>query len=448
MEITVQKFGGTSVANADSMQKVFEIVQSTSGKRIVVLSASAGITDLLVTITEVCLEQETKFTEIFDAIEKHHLKLVIELFKEPEKSAICIKTINFLLQSLRQLIEGARILDELTDKIKAEILSYGEILSTNIFYQYALSRGLNAFLLDAREIIETDNYHMKAKPNLNKIEQNSEKIHKIFNYHDVIITQGFIGNWCKETTLLGRGGSDFSASLFGYGVKAKEIQIWTDVDGIMTTDPRIVNSAKVIEDITIDEVAELSFFGAKVLHPDTIKPAVNKEIPIKVLNTFNTGSLGTTILQNSIISPTASSINSLHLVKGCFLISKKLDINSKEPCHYYQMLKDNFSKVFFFSFNSNNIKSIVKDCKFIDCETIFWSESFSYKIIDIVALFGNNLNALEIDIKNKVDTIIMKFKNELENIFPLFLSNNTILLLFKENKGEKVLGQIHSILFD
>jgi aspartate kinase len=299
MPIKVLKFGGTSVGSHLAMEQAYHIVQQNANgnKLIVVLSACSGVTDTLLKISEMCLDSNrTKTNQLVEELENRHIQLIVDLFRDGYKTAQCIKTVNFIFESLKKLIEGVRILGEITPKIVAEILSYGEILSTNIFYQYLLQKELSCYLLDAREVIYTDNVYLNAKPDLAKISLNGTKITNIFKNYKLIITQGFIGNWSKETTTLGRGGSDLSAALFGYSIDADEVQIWTDVDGIHTADPKIIPNVQVVRKMIFEEVGELSFFGAKVLHPETIKPAISKNIPVRILNTFNSKFEGTLIL--------------------------------------------------------------------------------------------------------------------------------------------------------
>lgn len=449
MAIKVLKFGGTSVGNSYAVQKVFDIVNSDNiDKKIVVLSACSGITDKLITLSELCLQKNTNELEnLLNDIEKHHLKLIFELFWDPDKATTCIKSINFILQSLRQLIEGVRILDELTPKIKAEILSYGEVLSTNIFYHYLLFRGVLCFLLDAREIIETDNYHTNAKPNLHKIEQNREKIFKIFQNYNLIVTQGFIGSWKKETTLLGRGGSDFSASLFAYSVDAEELQIWTDVDGIMTADPRLVPEAKAIENVSIDVVAELSFFGAKVLHPETLRPAVIKNIPVKVLNTFNPFSSGTTIINENSSNNDNSTINSLLLLEDCYLLKKALDLKSRDVNFYISLLNNNFDKVLKISFNQNYLYAIAKGEKYPVLDEFFFNESFLVDRVDVLAFFGNNLSKINTQLRERLSVVLSKYEDKFVHLIYFIVSEKSILLLPKLGEGKFLLQKFHSILF-
>jgi aspartate kinase len=448
MAIKVLKFGGTSVADSTAMRKVFDIISSNrEDKQIVVLSACAGITDKLLKLSETALSQDNEYLQILEEIENHHLKLIVELFRDSEKSASCIKSVNFLLQSLKKLIEGVKILEEITPKVKAEILSYGELLSTNIFYQYALSRGLNSFLLDSREIIETDNYHLNAKPNFEKIQQNGEKLKKLLQNYPIVITQGFIGNWKKETTILGRGGSDLSASLFGYSVNADEILIWTDVDGIMTTDPRLVPNAKVIEKITVDEVAELSFFGAKVLHPDTIKPALAKNIPVKVLNTFNPNGIGTTIYQNN-GNTFEPKVSSMLLIEDCFYLRRQVTKDSRDFSYYLNLLKSNFEKLFKFSFNDNTILAIVKSPKGSDSFNLLEQEEFLNQKVDAIALFGLNIPNIDKEEKSKLDFITDRISELLESKLFFVVSDYSAILLLQPNKGKEVIEFVHSILFD
>jgi len=451
MGIKVLKFGGTSVATAFAMQKVYKIVTSNDpeDKKIVVLSACAGITDKLVKLSEECLSKSpVSYKEIFDDIEKHHLKLIIDLFLDSEKSAACIKSINFILQSLNQLIEGVRILGEITPKIRAQILSFGELLSTNIFYHFCLYRGLNPYFLDSREVIYTDNYYLNAKPDLAKISLHKDRLLNILEKHNIVITQGFIGSWKKETTVLGRGGSDLSAALFGYCIDADEIQIWTDVDGVMTTDPRLVPNAKTVETITVEEISELSFFGAKVLHPDTIKPALAKNIPVRVLNTFSDNSQGTLIKDKLDKDPREAKVNSIFLIENCYYLAKKIDYTSKDAFHYYQFFKTNFEKIFDFSFNQNRVHSLAIAPKVANLEVQLSDENIEFGKVDVIAFFSPDFFQIDDETKLKLDKIANIFKDDLFNKFYYYFSKNTILLFVEEGKGKSLLSEIHSYLFD
>lgn len=192
------------------------------------------------------------------------------------------------------------VLEELSDMSMARILSYGEMLSSSIIYKAMLKSGLRCAFADARSMIVTDGKHLKGEPQTDIIcRKVPELLEREFLNNDVVITQGFISATSEGIgTTLGRGGSDYSAALIGMAANATEIQIWTDVDGVHTTDPRKVSKTRSISVMSFSEAAELSFFGAKVLHPATIQPAVEKNIPVRVLNSKQPDRPGTLILKD------------------------------------------------------------------------------------------------------------------------------------------------------
>ncbi len=451
MATKVMKFGGTSVGNHLAMEQVFRIVQknASGNKLIVVLSACAGVTDSLLKLAEKSLSAEPTETEkIIETLEARHLQLVVELFRNGEKTANCIKTVNFIFESLKKLVEGIRILGEITPKVTAEILSYGEILSSTIFYQFLISQGLVGFLLDAREVIHTDGVHLNAKPDLKKIAFNSTKLENIFKNYKIIITQGFIGSWAKETTTLGRGGSDLSASLFGYCIDADEVQIWTDVDGVMTADPKLVDNPKTLSKMVFEEVVELSFYGAKVLHPETIKPAISKNIPIRVLNTFNPNGEGTLIISGDRMDEQTGIFHSTVYIGSSYYLSKRLDTETKGVDYYFSLLKDNFSNFIHFSGNSNNFRAIVKDQTSASIlGELCANEKIFNQRVEVIALVGNQIQNLKQFEQDKLTAILETFSQNLFIAFPVILSNYSLLLLSNYGQGKKLLHEIHSLLF-
>lgn len=451
MGIKVMKFGGTSVGNHFAMEQVFRIVQknASGNKLIVVLSACSGVTDSLLKIAEKCLSTDSSETEkLIENLEANHLHLVVELFKNGEKTANCIRTVNFIFESLKKLVEGVRILGELTPKVTAEILSYGEILSSTIFYQFLINQGLLCFLLDAREVIFTDGVHLNAKPDLKKIAFNSTKLANYLKNYNIIITQGFIGSWAKETTTLGRGGSDLSAALFGYCIGADEVQIWTDVDGVLTADPKIVDNPKTLSKMVFEEVVELSFYGAKVLHPETIKPAISKNIPVRVLNTFNPEGEGTLIISSDKMDAQTGVFHSAVYIGNSYYLSKRLDTHSKSVDYYFNLLKHNFPDLIRFSGNRNNFRAIVKEHSLASsfnelCE----SEKIDCQRVEVIAIVGNQIQNLQQAEKDKLTYILETYSINLFICFPVILSNYSLLLLVNFGQGKMILPEIHSILF-
>jgi len=299
--VKVAKFGGTSMADYNAMKRCASIVQPDSDKKIVVVSATAGTTNLLTNITE--SDSETEKLELVGKIRKKHIEICSHLQNNDELKA---KIIILLDQLEEKALSGP-----VTPQYQDEILSFGERLSSVIFTEVLrLQIGDKAVWLDAREIIQTDQNHGKAEPDIEKIEANAKK-KLIPDLNDkCFVTQGFIGrSKSGVTTTLGRGGSDYSAALFAEAVNADVLEIWTDVTAVYTTDPRIVKDAKPITEISFDEAAELSVFGAKVLHPATMVPAIRKNIRVYVGSSHEPDQPGTWILKQTKSNPVIRAIS-------------------------------------------------------------------------------------------------------------------------------------------
>ncbi|MCK3656395.1 lysine-sensitive aspartokinase 3 [Pasteurellaceae bacterium Macca] len=274
--LSVAKFGGTSVANFESMNLCANIITADPQTRVVVLSASAGVTNYLVELANGC--ESTRREEILAAVRGIQFE-IIEKLQQPEGVTLEIEQ---LLAHVSALAESASLATSpaLTD----ELISHGEMMSTKIFTQLLQERGYPAVWLDVREIVATNSHFGKAQPHDEKTQQQANTIIKpLIAQGSVVITQGFIGRDEEgKTTTLGRGGSDYSAALLAEVLNANDVLIWTDVAGIYTTDPRIVSAAKRIDTMSFNEAAEIATFGAKVLHPATLLPAVRSNIPVYV----------------------------------------------------------------------------------------------------------------------------------------------------------------------
>jgi aspartate kinase len=299
----VMKFGGTSVKDRDAVERLIRIVgNNPSQKRVVVVSALAGVTDTLIKIaSHASGGQAGDAAELTASLEQRHLAMAAELLSGNDRLLNeAAGTIRQHFSKLNEIVRVIAVLEELSDMSMAKILSYGEILSSGIIHKAMLKSGLRCAYADARGIIITDSKYLKGEPQTDIIcRKVPSLLEKEFEDNDVVITQGFIGaTEAGAGTTLGRGGSDYSAALIGMAANASEIQIWTDVDGVHTTDPRKVNKTKSISVMSFSEAAELSFFGAKVLHPATIQPAVEKSIPVRVLNSIRPEMPGTLILKD------------------------------------------------------------------------------------------------------------------------------------------------------
>ncbi|MDH2925525.1 aspartate kinase [Nicoletella semolina] len=274
--LSVAKFGGTSVANFDAMTASANIVMADPNTRVVVLSASAGVTNYLVELANGCTESRRE--EILSAVRTIQYS-IIEQLQQPQAVS---EEIEQLLQNISVLANSASLATSaaLTD----ELICHGEMMSTKIFTQLLNERNFPAVWVDVRDVVATNSQFGKAAPNDEKTQQQADQLLKpLINTGKIVITQGFIGRDEEgKTTTLGRGGSDYSAALLAEVLAANDVLIWTDVAGIYTTDPRVVATAKRIDTMSFNEAAEMATFGAKVLHPATLLPAVRSNIPVFV----------------------------------------------------------------------------------------------------------------------------------------------------------------------
>ncbi|MBX2845428.1 MAG: bifunctional aspartate kinase/homoserine dehydrogenase I [Saprospiraceae bacterium] len=311
----VLKFGGTSVATAENILKAKDIVASKQFPVVVVVSALGGITDKLLTCARLAVNKED-YSATLSAIETRHVETIKALIPYSEQSAV-LAEVQVKFNKLVSILEGIRTLNELSDKSIALISSLGEILSSYIISKAFQAGGLNVKHLDSRDIIKTDSTFLKAK-----IDKGLTAHNFLANTsgHDIYLMGGFIAS-NKEgiTTTLGRGGSDYTASIAAACLNAEHLEIWTDVNGILSADPKLVNQAVSLKSVSYEEAMELSHFGAKVIYPPTIIPAQEKEIPIYIKNTFEPESQGTKIYKNG--DDHEASIKGITSIKNITLIS-------------------------------------------------------------------------------------------------------------------------------
>lgn len=293
----VAKFGGTSVGTAQNIQKVIQIISGKQGHSIVVVSALGGITNMLIKASELALQGDEAYIKVINEIESRHTEAIASLFGSKKNSSR-----DFLLGQIRQLsdtLKGVYMLNDLSDKSLARIVSIGEILSSFIVTEAMQTNGLQALLQDSRSLIKTDSNYSNAAVDYQQTYKNIKEFFKN-NNSKIVVVPGFIASDNKNnTTTLGRGGSDFTGAIFANAVNAKVLEIWTDVSGMFTANPQIVKQAKPIETISYQEAMELSHFGAKVIYPPTIQPALDKKIPILIKNTMAPEDAGTLITEKT-----------------------------------------------------------------------------------------------------------------------------------------------------
>jgi aspartokinase/homoserine dehydrogenase 1 len=296
----VLKFGGSSVGSPANIKQVSNIISDYINDEeniIVVTSAMQGITNDLIEVGEVAASDEENYTELSDKIVAHHLYAIHELIDIKSQSSI-IAQLKFLTNNLEDLLHGVYLLKELSSRSLDLVMSFGERLASLIISSYLNQIGIPAEWLDSRQLIKTNDHFGNAKV-FESI--TFENIERYFETHTKLqIVTGFAGSTIKgETTTLGRGGSDYTAALFGAALDVDQIEIWTDVDGVLTTDPKKVKDAFPQHVLSYVEAMELSHFGAKVIYPPTLQPAFTKKIPLRIKNTFNPGFEGTVISELS-----------------------------------------------------------------------------------------------------------------------------------------------------
>jgi aspartokinase/homoserine dehydrogenase 1 len=315
----VLKFGGSSVANSANIQKVTAIVQSAIQKEatVLVVSALGGVTDQLLKTGELASRADESYKTLLKEMETRHLDAVRELLPIQQQSA----TLSLVKQQFNELdgiCDGVFLLGELSARTKDRIVSYGELLSSMMISARLQSLGTDQLWVDARKLIATNSNHGNASVDFSVAEKRVQE-HFADNPHQLYVVPGFIaGDADGNTTTLGRGGSDYTAAIFASAVKATALEIWTDVSGMMTADPRLVQNAKPISRISYQEAMELSHFGAKIIYPPTIQPVMSKNIPVWVKNTFAPDEYGTLIENESAVTDSfirgISSISSISLL--------------------------------------------------------------------------------------------------------------------------------------
>ncbi len=298
----VIKFGGTSVGDAQRVANAIDIVAERKGQfPIVVVSALAGVTNDLVAAAEAARACDVeRVNQIIAAVRQRHEDVAMRLVQQKfDFFESFIKQLDKQIEQIHTILRGIALLGEITARARDKVLGLGEKLSSVLFAYSMMMRALPGEHVDSEEVVITDSRFGEANPMMDETRAAARRVLlPIIERNLIPVMGGFIGRTRDgATTTLGRGGSDYSAAIVGAVTGAGEIQIWTDVDGMMTADPRLIPSARVIDRISYVEAAELAWFGAKVLHPRTIAPAVAEGIPVRVLNTHNTASAGTLITE-------------------------------------------------------------------------------------------------------------------------------------------------------
>ncbi|MUP45740.1 aspartate kinase [Gramella sp. BOM4] len=285
----VLKFGGTSVGSAASIRNVKEIISSQPGAKMLVLSAMSGVTNSLVELSDACKKDENKpVASVIKALRTKHFDLIDELISDASFRREVKDHIEEILGELQSTTAQAW-----NEEVNAKILTTGETMLTYIFSSFLKFQGIKNTLLNSRDFMHIENLE---NPDTGHVAELLNDILKDSEPTDIFIAQGFVRlNSKYEVSTLKRGGSDYTATILGAAIRAEEIQIWTDISGLHNNDPRYVENTHAISQLSFEEAAELAYFGAKILHPQTISPVIGKNIPVYLKNTFTPEAQGTCI---------------------------------------------------------------------------------------------------------------------------------------------------------
>ena len=434
----VSKFGGTSVGTFEAMQHSASIVAENPDRKLIVISATSGTTNDLVALENPDLDSTSR-EEILLNIEKRHLEIIGQC-KESEK---LLKTFKGQFSELREHLDQSGR----DKKWKDTLYAFGELMSTRIFVEVLKEAGVEAEWLDAREVMKTDSSFGQAIPDFKLIK---EQASRNINSDKVYLTQGFIGSDSfGNTTTLGRGGSDYSAALFAEGVNADMLEIWTDVAGVYTTDPRLVPEAQPISEITFDEAAELSIFGGKVLHPATLKPTIRSNVKVRVAHSQQPELPGTLIVTKAGQEPV---IRAISLRKDQTLLT----VHSLDMLHQPGFLAKLFSTLAEHKISvdlvttsevsvSLTLDTASKASNKVDLGDGILDELRKFceveveKDLSLVALIGNKLNATS-GISGEMFNLLRDYNIRL---VCHGASPNNVCFLVKEGTGEEIVKLLH-----
>lgn len=448
----VMKFGGTSVANFEAITRtIFIIGGKLDQKPVVVVSALSKVTDLLYRISDAAASKDSSLTkELLAQLRQRHVSLACELLEQnPVQKESAVARVNSICDELDALANAVCAVGELSDRNKAIIISNGELLSSTIICFAMNAKGIRTNWIDARKMMVTNDAYMKGEPVESEIVSRVPgMIAEAYEGMDAVITQGFIASNLKgEQTVLGRGGSDYSASLIGMSIDAERIEIWTDVDGVRTADPRKVQNTKYLEKISFEEAAEMAHFGAKVLHPLTIEPAVKKNIPIYVLNSMNPSGKGTAILRNELIEDGVKSVSFKENIRVINIFSMRMINTSGFLRRVFEIFSENKVSVDLISTSEANISVTVDASEKIDRVVGELSE-FAEVIVDEdkaqVSVIGKNIVRLNGMLKKTFAPL------KRCNVYMISQGASFVNISFVVDREEltEVVQELHDHLFD
>lgn len=438
----VAKFGGTSVSSKERILTLCNIVKNVKGGTpVVVVSALSGVTDLLLSLPGLSKQRSRQKLQELKAV---HQDLISDLFKDEDMRSELLKFTDQQIDDIAELISLVKLPKESLNRL----VSFGEIISSYIIAQVLNSKGINAKQVVSTRIIITEN--LESSDFLPQ--QTKQKVKKILlpliQNEIVPVVTGFIASTKSGyVTTLGRGGSDYTASIIGFCLGAEEIQIWTDVDGVLTADPRLVKNAKLVPVVSYSEASELATFGARVLHPRTIRPAVKAGIPVRVLNTFNIKSQGSLIIKEHEISGLVRAISSKKKITLVNISSSKMLLQKGFLAQVFSIFAENNISINLVSVsevsisvtldNTENLKNVVKElAKNAHVSVISDLGSVSLIGEEVTSSTGTIRRIFEILEKEKI----------LAKMVSLGATNINISIVVDSDKVERAVQVLHSRL--
>ncbi|MEZ4811347.1 MAG: bifunctional aspartate kinase/homoserine dehydrogenase I [Allomuricauda sp.] len=457
----VLKFGGTSVANPENINKVKAIVESYGKERIaVVVSAFGGVTDLLLDTSRLASQQNLSYKESLVEVEDRHISAIKELIPVQKQSAVLSK-VKSDLNVLETLLEGAFLIGELTPKLSDKIVSYGELLSSFIISEFFKTEGLDANFKDSRELIITDDGYGKANVDFDRTNTACRAFFGS-DQHQITVLPGFVASSkAGHSTTLGRGGSDYTAAIIAAAQQAEILEIWTDVSGMYTANPKLVKQAQCISQISYEEAMELSHFGAKVLYPPTIQPVLSKGIPIAIKNTFDPENPGTHIAKNN--NGNGKTVRGISHVGNISLLSLEgpgmIGIPGISKRFFETLSLKNISIVLITQASSEHSICVGIADEDVDIAAEAVNETFEYEMashkikpvlvekdLTIVALVGDNMKSHQ-GLSGKMFSTLGKNNVNIRAIAQ-GASERNISAVIKKDDVKKALNSLHEAFFE
>jgi aspartate kinase len=439
----VAKFGGTSVSTKERILTIGKIVRNTlDSKPVIVVSALSGVTDLLLSIS---ISPYSKTEEIIQKINVLHRNLAEELFRDSVVRENVFSYIDNRLNEVRNIARKGNFDKASLDKLA----SNGEILSSFIIANALKNMGIEAEQVIATELIVTDDNFGSAEFIEDTTKRNTKNfLLPMIKKGIVPVVTGFIGKTVSgKTTTLGRGGSDYSASIIGFCLDAKEIQIWTDVDGIHSADPRLVENTKILKTVSYREASELATFGAKVLHPRTIRPAVKNGIPVHILNSFNIKSLGSLIMDSPEYSNPITAISSKNKITLVNIYSTDMLLQKGFLARVFQIFANKNISIDLVSVSEVSVSLTLDNDEHLDevlAELSKFASVTTTKKLGIVSLVGEGIVTSSSIIKLVFD--ILDKEKILVKMVSLGATNINVSLVIQQDQIEHAVKVLHNQL--